>query len=180
MKDSHKTDDQEIEHTKGQGAKASDPKDDGITSESKDELNKLKQELEAMTETAKRTMADMQNMKRRQDEERSTVIFMANAELIKSLLPALDNLNRAKQHVPQGAEDWAKGIEMSTEQINQTLKDMGLTTIETEGAQFNPDLHEALMSEPGEKDIVLEELEKGYMLGNKVLRHAKVKVGNGE
>ncbi len=180
MKNSHKTDDQKIEHTSDLGTKGGNPQDDGVTSDSKEELGKLKEELTAMTETAKRTMADMQNMKRRQDEEKSTIIFMANAALIKALLPQIHNLNRAKQHVPEGAEEWAKGIEMSVDQINKTLQDMGLTPIETVDTPFNPDLHEALMSETGEKDMVIEELEKGYMLGNKVLTHAKVKVGNGE
>lgn len=183
MTHTHKTDDQEIEHVTNDdnhGGSTTGTQTGGIQDESQAELDKLKNELEVMTETAKRTMADIQNMKRRQDEEKSTIIYMANAALIKGLLPSLDGLNRAKQHVPEGAEDWAKGIQMCIEQINQTMQSVGLTPIESVGTTFNPDLHEAITSGAGEQDTVIEELEKGYTLGDKVLRHAKVKIGNGE
>jgi molecular chaperone GrpE len=119
-------------------------------------------------------------MKRRQEEERSQIILRANANLISNLIPVLDNLNRALKHSPEGAEDWVKGIEMSTKQIESSFTKAGLAEIETIGKPFNPDLHEALLQGPGEKDIVIEELEKGYMLGSLVLRHSKVKIGTGE
>ena len=105
---------------------------------------------------------------------------MANAELIKACLPVLDNLKRAKEHVPEGGEEWFKGIEMSITQLQQSFANAGLTKIEALGQPCNPDLHEALIQGPGEKDIVIEDLECGYMIGERVLRHTKVKVGNGE
>jgi molecular chaperone GrpE len=134
-------------------------------------------ELEKMTELAKRAMADLQNLKRRQEEEKSTWIKMANADLIKDLLPILDNLDRAKEHMPKEAEDWGKGIEMSINQLHQVMNNAGLKKIESTGKPFNPDLHEALMEGEGEKGMVIEEFEKGYILGDRVIRHAKVKVG---
>jgi molecular chaperone GrpE len=145
-----------------------------------DEFTKLRAELESMTELAKRTMADFQNYKRRQDDERRVIITMANVDLIRSLIPITDNLDRAKQHVPAGAEEWFKGIEMCTTQLHKVLNDSGLKPIESLNQAFNPDLHEGLAQGPGPKDTVVEELEKGYMLGDRVIRHAKVKVGNGE
>lgn len=145
-----------------------------------DEPTNLRAELEQMTELAKRTMADFQNYKRRQDEERRVIITMANVDLIRSLIPITDNLDRAKQHVPAGAEEWFKGIEMCTTQLHKVLNDSGLKPIESLNQPFNPDLHEGLAQGPGPKDTVIEELEKGYMLGDRVIRHAKVKVGNGE
>ncbi|MBT7736652.1 nucleotide exchange factor GrpE [Candidatus Peregrinibacteria bacterium] len=151
-----------------------------VESEENGEVETLKKELEQTTELAKRTMADLQNLKRRQEEERSQVIIMANAELIKACLPVLDNLKRAKEHVPEGGEEWFKGIEMSITQLEQSFANAGLTKIEALGQPFNPDLHEALIQGPGEKDIVIEDLECGYMIGERVLRHTKVKVGNGE
>jgi molecular chaperone GrpE len=144
------------------------------------QIEELQTQLQEMTEMAKRAMADMQNMKRRQEEERSQIILRANANLISNLIPVLDNLNRAIKHTPEGAEDWAKGIEMSIKQIQSSFTEAGLAEIEALGQPFNPDLHEALMQGPGEKDLVIEELEKGYMLGSLVLRHSKVKVGTGE
>ena len=144
------------------------------------EVELLKKELEKMTEMAKRTMADLQNFKRRQDEERRIIINMANVDLIRALIPITDNLDRAKQHIPQGAEEWFKGIEMCTTQLHKVLNDSGLKPIEALNQPFNPDLHEALAQGPGPKDTIIEELEKGYALGDRVVRHAKVKVGNGE
>lgn len=140
----------------------------------------IEEELAQMTETAKRAMADLQNLKRRQEEERARLIVFANADLIKKLLPILDNLDRAKEHVPESAEEWFKGIDMSLNQAHQILKESGLTEMESLGKTFNPDFHEAVTQGPGEKDTVVEEFEKGYMLGDRVIRHAKVKVGTGE
>ncbi len=145
-----------------------------------DEQTNLRVELEQMTELAKRTMADFQNYKRRQDDERRVIITMANVDLIRSLIPITDNLDRAKQHVPAGAEEWFKGIEMCSAQLHKVMNDSGMKPIESLNQPFNPDLHEALAQGPGPKDTVIEELEKGYMLGDRVIRHAKVKVGNGE
>lgn len=141
------------------------------------DIEKLKKELEDMTELAKRTMADLHNYRRRQEEERKSLFTLANATLISQLLPALDNLERAQQHVPETAKEWFKGIQMCISQLQQTLQSAGLQPIISLGQTFNPDFHEALAQGPGEKDKVIEELEKGYMLGNRVLRHAKVKVG---
>jgi len=145
-----------------------------------EEISPLQEELAQMTELAKRAMADLQNLKRRQEEERSSLVIFANADLIKKILPLLDNLDRAKQHVPEGAEEWFKGLAMSIENAHKTLESSGLTAIESLGKPFNPDLHEAITQGPGEKDSVVEEFEKGYTIGNRVIRHAKVKVGNGE
>ncbi len=144
------------------------------------DVGKLKEELTQMTETAKLAMADLQNLKRRTEEERAAVFAMASAELITRLLPILDNLNRATQHIPEGADDWYKGVEMCITNLNTTLEEAGLTRMETTEKEFNPNLHEAVMQGPGKQNIITEELEAGYTLGERVIRHAKVKVGNGE
>jgi len=144
------------------------------------ELEKLKAELAEMTEVARRAMADLQNLRRRNEEERLDIILMANSELIKNLLPVIENLDRAVSHIPEGASEWYKGIEMSIKELHKVLLNLGLTKIETVGAKFDPNLHEALTQGPGEKDIVIEEFESGYILGKKVIKHAKVSVGNGE
>jgi len=157
-----------------QAQEAADKQDSPDTSE------QLEEELQKMTELAKRTMADLENYRRRQEEERSTWFNMANAELLKQILPIIDNFDRAKSHIPEGAKDWAQGVTMCIDQLHKVMDNSGVMKIETVGKTFNPDHHEALIQGPGEKDIVIEELEKGYMLGNRVIRHAKVSVGNGE
>lgn len=153
---------------------------DSSTNPQLSEIENLKKELAEMTELAKRTMADLQNYKRRQSDERIQIITMANIDLIRSLIPILDNLERAKLHAPEAAKEWFSGIEMCITQLKKVLEDSGLKQIESIGKTFNPDLHEALMQGPGEKNIIIEELEKGYVLGDRVIKHAKVKVGNGE
>lgn len=144
------------------------------------ELEIVKQELEQMTEMAKRTMADMQNLRRRSEDERKNYIIMSNMALIKQALPVLDNLDRAKEHVPENSSEWFKGIEMSINQLHKIFQEAGLKSFDSLGQPFNPDLHEAIAEGPGEKGIIIEEFEKGYMLGDRIIRHAKVKVGNGE
>lgn len=159
-------------------------------SQKKDQANQnppvdLKKKLEEMTEMAKRTMADLHNLKRRQEDERRLIITMANVDLIRTLLPILDNLERAIKHTPETIKTdqnthWLQGIEICAKQLHKALTDAGLKPMETVGQPFNPELHEALIEGPGEKNIIIEELEKGYILGERVIRHAKVKVGSGQ
>ena len=151
----------------------------GSGSASPSEVELIKNQLSQMTEMAKRTMADLHNLKRRQEDERRLIITMANVDLIRSLLPIIDNLDRAKKHVPQGAETWFQGIEMCINQLHKVLEDAGVKPIEAVGKTFDPDFHEAIMQGPGQKDIIIEELEKGYIMGDRVDRHAKVKVATG-
>lgn len=145
-------------------------------------LEKLRADFEQVKEAAKRAMADFANLKRRYEEDRKSLIEMANLDLIRSLLPIIDNLNRTKEHLPEhvqnSAKEWVEGLNMSIAQIEKALEDQGLKKIETVGKPFNPNLHEAIAECPGEKGVIMEELEKGYILGKRVVRHAKVKVGN--
>lgn len=145
-----------------------------------EETEKLRQELNQMTELAKRTMADLENYRRRQESEKQSWFLTANTELIKAILPILENFERAKQHTPDAAKDWAEGINICINQLHKALEDFGVKPIEAIGKPFNPEFHDALLQGHGEKNLVLEELEKGYTLGDKVIRHSKVKVGNGE
>ncbi|MBI4235420.1 nucleotide exchange factor GrpE [Candidatus Peregrinibacteria bacterium] len=154
--------------------------------ENSDDTAKLQEELTNMTEMARRAMADLQNLKRRHEDERGQIVTMANSRLIADILPILDNLQRAKQHIPaeitemESIKEWLKGLEISINQLEQVLISAGIKQIETVGQKFNPDSHEAVAQDKGEKDTIIEEFEKGYTLSGRVLRHAKVKVGNGE
>ena len=154
--------------------------DNNPQTEEKSEPELLQEELSKMTEHAKRTMADFQNFKRRSEEQRTEIFKMANESLVKSLLPCLDNFDRAAEHLPEEAKEWFKGLEIAIQQFNKSLTDTGLQEINPQpGEDFDPELHQALMEAEGKKDTVIQLLEKGYKLGNKVLRHAKVQVGNG-
>ena len=149
------------------------------------EVETLKKQLEEMTETAKRAMADMQNLRRRIEQERIQSFSSAASDIASNCLPILDNLDRAIEHTPKDIEsseankEWLNGLKMSLNQFHQVFTDLGLEQIESLNKPFNPDLHEAIAQGPGEKDTVTEEFEKGYKLGDRVIRHSKVKVGDG-
>lgn len=129
-----------------------------------------------------RSMADLQNFKRRTEEERSKFIYIANTELILALLPVIDNLQRSMNHLPENLKDndWVKGILQIHDDLNKTLNTLGIEKIKTVGEKLDPNIHEAIIQDKGEKDVILEEFDNGYMYNGKVIKVAKVKVGNGE
>jgi molecular chaperone GrpE len=143
------------------------------------EIENLKKQLAEVTESGKRIMADMTNLKRRTEDEKLKTIIYANANLLRLILPALDNLKRAITHSPDASSEWVKGIEMAIRQLEKALADSGLKKIEADAQEFDPEKHEAIMEGSGELNKVIEVLEDGYMLGDYIIRHAKVKIGNG-
>lgn len=146
------------------------------------ELESSKAKLAELTNISQQALADLQNFKKRSEEEKSKFLSFANASLISELLPVLDNIERALTHIPEDptAKEWAQGILATTKQLEQALTSKGLEPIVSLGETFNPNLHEALMMEAGPVDLILRELEKGYKIGDRILRRAKVVVGNGE
>lgn len=145
----------------------------------KNELEETQSKLTEMMTISQHALADLQNYRRRTEEEKSSFIEFANADLILGLIPALNALATALNHEPKDAE-CLKGIEASIRQITNEFQKRGLKEIPTIGQKFDPKLHQALLVAPGEKDTILEELEKGYTLGERVIKPARVKVGNGE
>lgn len=145
----------------------------------KTELEETQAKLQDMVVISQRALADLQNFRRRAEEDKANFVQYANAELILDLLPIIDNSYRALSHEPKDA-DWAKGVEQILRQLTQIIEKKNVKVIPTEGQKFDPNMHEALLVGPGEKDIVTAELEKGYLLGDRVIKRARVKVGNGE
>ncbi|RLC68531.1 MAG: nucleotide exchange factor GrpE [Chloroflexi bacterium] len=130
-----------------------------------------------------RAQADFINYKRRNEQERQDFSRFANAELMLSLLPALDDLERALNSVPpakSAKHSWLEGIRLVERKFKSSLEAQGLTPIKALGEPFDPNFHEAVRQDKGKEGIVIEEFQKGYMLGDRVLRPAKVVVGNGE
>ena len=148
--------------------------------QTQDPPNPLEEELKDMTKIAQHALADLQNFRRRAEEERAGYVTYANADLLTALLPSLENINKALSHEPKDAE-WIKGAKTTMKQLLQTLEQKGLKAIPASaGEKFDPNVHEALMVATGPKDEILEEFEKGYTLGEKVLKRSRVKVGNGQ
>lgn len=166
-------------------------KDEGKKEEVKkeNELEKLKKEIKAKEEQLKehvdmlqRIEAEFENYCKRVEKENHTFRKYAKSELIKKLLPTLDSFELAlKNH--QDKEKFMKGMEMIYAQLFQTLEDEGLKKIESLGRKFDPFFHEVLMTEVNkekEDEEITEELQRGYMLGDKILRYAKVKINKKE
>lgn len=144
------------------------------------ELTDTQQKLQEMTGISQRALADLQNYRRRVEEEKAAFIKFANATLFSELLPAVENINRALAHEPKD-EEWIKGATTTMTQITAVCEKHGLKIIPAKpGDAFNPTLHEALLTAPGPKDQILEVLENGYMLDERVIKPVRVKVGNGE
>ena len=142
----------------------------------KEEKPSKEQELIEMTDLLKRNQAEFENYRTRIETQRKELIITANKELILKLLPLLDSFELAFNNKDKN-EEFIKGMELIYSQFFQVLEDEGLKPMDTENSQFNPNLHEALLTEKHddkENELILENLQKGFMLGDKVLRHAKV------
>ncbi|MBS3938375.1 MAG: nucleotide exchange factor GrpE [Peptococcaceae bacterium] len=126
-----------------------------------------------------RLQADMDNMRRRHQREKEELGYMAAADCIYQLLPAMDNFDRAVKLLPAG--DWTQGMVMVHKQLQDILQCLGLEPIAATGA-FDPELHEAVAIDEDSTDpenSVTQELERGYKYRNRVLRPSKVRVSMG-
>ena len=148
----------------------------------KQALAEEKEKTEEYLASWQRAQADFINYKRRTEQERQDFNRFANANLILGLLPVLDDLERALDAMPPklARQEWGEGIRMVERKFKTSLEGQGVTPIKALGEPFDPNFHEALRQDKGDEGIVIEEFQKGYMLGDRVLRPAKVIVGNGE
>jgi molecular chaperone GrpE len=129
-----------------------------------------------------RAQADFINYKRRNEQERQEFNAFANANLILGLLPVLDDLERAIKSIPHkfAHHEWVEGVRLVERKFKTILEGQGVKPIKALGETFDPNFHEALRQDKGKKDIIIEEFQKGYMFNDKLLRPARVVVGNGE
>ena len=145
-------------------------------------LAEEKTKAESYLANWQRAQADFINYKRRTEQARQETGKFANSCLILSLLPVLDDLERALDSVPPRLRKlaWVDGIRLIWHKFRESLKAQGLMPIAAEGKPFDPNLHEAAMRTKGREGIVTKELRKGYKLHDRVLRAAVVAVGSGE
>lgn len=148
-------------------------------SEDRQIAEELAREVAELTESLQRERADAMNIRRRYEEQLSSLRSSVKAGVINDLLPAIDNLERALKHAPKDIEghDYVKGVSGVVKQFEKALTDIGVEKIKTVGEHFDPELHEAVSAEgDGDQEVVSEELQPGYILGDQVIRHAMVKV----
>ena len=130
-----------------------------------------------------RLFAEFDNYKRRTSKERIDLLKTANEDLMSSLIPVMDDFDRALKNIPVTEETKVlrEGVELIHNKFNKTLTQKGLTPMNAQGEVFNTELHEAITQIPAPtedlKGKVVDEVEKGYFLGEKVIRYAKVVIG---
>lgn len=143
------------------------------------EVDKLKAEIAEKDDRILRQQAEFQNFRRRTQKEKEELGNVIKQDVLKALLPIIDNFGRALAAETVDAESLQKGVEMVHSQLMQTLQDKGLKAIETEGQKFDPAFHQAVMRVQNpdlEDDTIAAELQRGYMVGDTVIRPSMVQV----
>lgn len=148
--------------------------------EKTEEVMVLEQQIADLTDALQRERADVINVRRQHDEQIARLKDLVKTDVVRYLLPVIDNFERALKHVPKELQsnDYVKGVQGVVKQFEKTLEQMGVQRIKTVGEVFNPIYHEAVTMEDGDgtTEVVSEELQSGYTLGDEVIRHAMVKV----
>ena len=149
------------------------------TAELEKKLAAKEEELAAMTDQYQRMLAEYANYKRRTEQEKMQIGSFTKAELLTGLLTSIDNMEKAIA-APAG-EDYKTGVDMVLRQFMDALNKLGLEAIGKEGEPFDPNIHNAVMREDAEgvdEEIVSAVFQKGYKMGDRILRPAMVKVAN--
>lgn len=147
------------------------------------EIQKQKEMLEEAGDKYKRLLAEFENARNRNEKESKRMYDVGAKEVLEKLLPVVDNFERALQAIPEQDKERAfeQGVDKIYRQLVVTLEDIGVSPMNAEGKEFNPDLHNAVLHIEDEEfgeNVVTEELQKGYMYKEEVLRHSMVKVAN--
>ena len=148
------------------------------------EMAKMQQELEEANDTMLRLAAELDNYKKRVAKERESLIKYAAQDIIQQLLPILDNFGRAIESADKSkdCDSLLEGVRMISKQMYDVLERKGVSKIDAVGKTFDPTIHEAVMHMPSEEhpeNIVIEELQKGYMLHDRLIRPSAVAVSKG-
>jgi molecular chaperone GrpE len=140
---------------------------------------KLKDELAEAKDKYLRLYAEFENFRRRTAKEKLELISTANEQVIKSLLPVTDDFDRAEKALKDAAPKESEGIVLVLNKFRKILEQNGLKIMDTSSGNFDPDLHEAItqIPSPDKSGKIIDVVEKGYLLNEKVIRHAKVVVG---
>lgn len=139
-------------------------------------------QVEELTADLQRTRADFENYRKRVELEKQTAREIGESVAILRLLPVIDNIERAITHIPDELSEnkWAQGVSGLVKQLDKSLESLNLRRIEASpGTVFDPELHEAIQFDEeaeGDQEIIAEELQAGYLLGGRPIRHAMVKV----
>ena len=173
-------DDSKVEDGASQEADGTEEKKKGLFSK-KEKKNPLQEKVDELNDRVLRQMAEFENFRNRTDKEKAQQFEMGQANILEKLLPIVDNFERGLAAVPEDEKDgaFAEGMNKIYKQLMKQLEDLGVTPIEALGKEFDPNFHNAVMqveSEEYESGVVAQELQKGYMFHDTVLRHSMVGV----
>lgn len=138
---------------------------------------KIAPEEEKCRDILARTMADFDNFKKRTQRDKQDMIFFLKWDIFKKILPRLDDLERIIKNTPEDMQSWAlfEWVLSLETKLKKDLDNLWVKPFDSKWNKINPDLHDVMTTVPWQKEwIIFDEFEKGYMLGDKVLRHAKV------
>jgi molecular chaperone GrpE len=150
-----------------------------VTKAKKDDLQL---QIDELTLDLQRTRADFENYRKRVELEKTSAREAGQSSAILKLLPVIDNIERAVTHMPEELAEnkWAQGVAGLAKNLEKSLEALNLKRIDaTKGTEFNPELHEAIQFDEmaeGEKEVIEDELQAGYLLDGRPIRHAMVKV----
>jgi molecular chaperone GrpE len=168
----------ENNETEAAGTAAENQVGEDLTDQVRIERDGLKVERDELKELLLRRQAEFDNFRKRTEKERSDFLQYAGMELVRDMLPILDDFDRARK-VEAGHSEYAKGVEMIYSRMYETLKKVGLEPIEAEGRQFDPHLHQAVervQTKDAGDGTILGEFQRGYLFKGKLLRPSMVKV----
>lgn len=188
-KDSQKDTSKEIkiednsQETIKEKVEANEVETDATNEQATDEINELKEQLASLQDKYLRQIAEFDNYRKRILKEKSELILNGGEKVISSLLPVLDDFERALINIKKGGNETTllQGTELIYQKLLSTLESQGLSKIKTEKEDFNTDFHEAVAMVPVDdesmKGKVVDCVQTGYTLNNKVIRHSKVAIG---
>jgi molecular chaperone GrpE len=172
-----------LQEEKVQDQKEEKKKSTGIRNKTKNKIKELEEQITELKDKNLRILAEFDNFRKRTAIERIEMAKVAGQDIISDLLPVLDDMERAKQAFEENKnlEDLQNGFSLIMQKIEKTLSAKGLKKMDAIGQPFDPEFHEAITEIPAPskkmKGKVIDEVEKGYSLNDKIIRYAKVVVG---
>ena len=175
----------ELKDEQTENAEEAEAAEDTITESDTSETDKLKSDYETLNNQYMRLAADFENYRKRQDSERENLLRFGTENALIKMIEVLDNFERSEKSLEnvEDIEKYKESIELLHKQVTESLTKMGLEPIEAQGQEFNPNFHEAVMQTPTSEypeHTIIAELQKGYKLGDKVLRASLVNVATAE
>ena len=177
--------DENVENSENEEVSENEVSEDVKSEKSDEKFNELQQKYDTLNQQYLRLAADFENYRKRQEHEREDLLKFGTENALKKMIEVLDNFERGKKAL-ESVEDCVKvkeSFDLVHKQTIDALKKLGLEEIETEGKEFDPNFHDAVMQTPTSEHpehTVINELQKGYKMGDKILRPALVNVATSQ